>query len=786
MFDVKTLKALEFEKVAESISKYAVLERTKDLIKNLSPNSSYAFSNKLLDTTNEAYILLYEYSVGRVCYFSSVEDELKRVDKGGTLNNAEILNVCSALRSARLIKTSITKVNDENILYLSEVASRLFVNQEFENEVSKIIISEEEISDSASEKLYNIRKTIRSLTAKIRDKLNSYMRGESSKFLQDSVVTMRQDRYVIPVKSEHRSKVKGFIHDQSSSGSTVFIEPEYVMELNNELKKASFDEREEIFRILSDLSNKISFMSDAIRYNHDNLVEIDSFFARAEYSFNEKCVRPILNDKGKVVINGGRHPLIAIDKVVPVWLKLGQNYNFLLVTGPNTGGKTVTLKLLGLFSVMAMCGIFVPALDGTELSVYNGIFCDIGDEQSIEQNLSTFSSHIKNIIYILNNIDSKSLVLLDELGAGTDPEEGSALALSIIKRLLDLNCFGVITTHYSTLKEYAMSDQRIINASMEFDVNTLRPLYKINIGIPGSSNALEIAKTLGLDQNILNDAVKCLSQEKIEFEKVLKCAEASKRENDNLRVELERLKLEREKELENIKEERKKITEKREKIYLQARQETKQIVSGKLEEAEEIIDEIKSILKKLDLESKELFRASELKNRLKNSRYLQPDTDEPLELIAVKPKALKSGDSVYVKSLGVTASILSVKNNLQEAEVLIGEIKTKVKISDLYNSERKMKPKQSVMLNRKLSVSQFKAEINVIGKTTLDALDDVRNFIDNAIVCNAEEIKIIHGIGEGKLLKAIRDYLKTEKNVAEFRAGKYGEGENGVTIVKLK
>lgn len=786
MFDNKTLKSLEFDKILEQISTYAVLDGTKDLIKNLSPDSSIAVASDLLDKTEEAYMLLFEHNVAKVYYFSNVENELSRVDKGGVLNNAEILRILENLKSARILRTSITQVNAENIVKLKEISSRLYVNLEFEKEISSKIISEDEMSDNASPKLYSIRKSIRDINAKIREKLASYMRGNNSKFLQDAVVTMRGNRYVIPVKSEYRSQIKGFIHDQSASGSTVFIEPEYVIELNNDLKRAFFDEAEEMHKILADLSHKISFMTDALRHNRENIIEIDSYFARAEYAFKTKSIRPILNDKGNIDIISGRHPLILANKVVPVSLSIGKGYNFLLVTGPNTGGKTVTLKMVGLFAVMTMCGIFVPAISGTIISTFNGVYSDIGDEQSIEQDLSTFSSHIKNIIHIMDNIDNKSLVLLDEIGAGTDPEEGSALALSIIKRLLEKSCYGIITTHYSKLKEFAMDDGRIVNACMEFDAKTLKPLYKINIGIPGSSNAIEIAKTLGLEESLINDAISLLSDDKVGFEKVLKKAEESRREAERLSIELEKVKKQKDLELEEIKKEKEKITEKREKIYQSAKQETKRIVADKLLEAEEIIDELKSILKKVNLESKEVFRASELKNRLQNSRYLQVENDEPFEMVKVNPEKLKQGSKVYVKSLGAYVTVLSLKKNYKEAEVLLGDIRTVVKTSDIFNETMPNKKEEKVKVSRSVSTFILKPEINVVGKTTLEALDDVRNFIDSAVVSNLEEIKIIHGIGEGKLLKTIREYLKKDKNVLEFRAGKYGEGENGVTIVKLK
>lgn len=787
MVSEKTLKSLEFDKILSILSKYAVLDRTKSDITDFSPVSDFKNVSVLLDKTQEAYSLLYDHGVSGVFYFADVSDELRRADAGGTLNNAELLRVADNLKSARMMKSAISSVTDPKIVLLREIAETLYENYAFESEITTKIISEDEISDNASPRLYSIRRKIRDINAAIRDKLNSYMRTGLNKYLQDAVVTMRQDRYVIPVKSEFRSQVKGFIHDQSSSGSTVFIEPEQVMELNNDLKRATFEEREEIYRILADLSSRLTFMSQAINANAATLSEIDGFFARAEYAFKTKSLRPKLNKDGIIDIKKGRHPLIAAEKVVPVSLYLGEKFNFLLLTGPNTGGKTVTLKLVGLFSLMAMCGMFIPAGYDSNVSVFDGVYCDIGDEQSIEQNLSTFSSHIKNLIDILNAVSGKNLILLDEIGAGTDPEEGSAIALAIINKMLETDCYGIITTHYSKLKEYAMGAAKIENASMEFDAATLKPVYKINIGIPGSSNAIEIAKSLGLSQDIISDALSYLSQRHIGFEQVLKKAEESRRAADSLYAELARIKEEKDKELKEISDEKAKIVREREKIYFNAKQETKRIVADKLVEAEEIVSELKDILKKANLESKEVFRASRLKNRLSDSKYLDAENDNsPTELKKAAVSEIKAGKKVFVKSLNAYAKIVSVKSEKDEAEVLIGDIRSKIKLSDIFNPEEETKVKQEVKIFNKSRNILPKTEINVIGKDSTEALEEVKSFIDQALVNGLEEVRVIHGIGRGVLLKVIRDYLKKDKNVKEIRRGLYGEGENGVTIIKLK
>lgn len=787
MISAKTIKSIEYDKILSSVSDCAVLYDTKELIKDFNPVSDFSEAEFLLKKTKEAYEYLYTYSVGGIYFCKNIYDELKRVDMGGTLNNAELLNVASNLKSARTAKHSIESVNDEKLTLIKNISSLLYTNQDFEKEIASKIISEDEISDTASPRLFSIRKSIHSLNAKIRDQLNSYMRGGFSKYLQESVVTMRQDRYVIPVKSEYRSFVKGFIHDQSSSGATVFVEPEMVMELNNDLKRAMIDEANEIHRILVDLTAKVSVMTEALRYNYQNLIELDFCFARAEYSFSNKCTYPNLNDKGIIDIKRGRHPLIAKDKVIPVNVSLGEKYNFLLISGPNTGGKTVTLKLVGLITVMAMSGLFIPADDDSKVSFFSGVYSDVGDEQSIEQSLSTFSSHIINIKNILNVADKNSLVLLDEIGAGTDPEEGSALALALIKKLIEINAFGIITTHYSKLKEYAVNSDKIENASMEFDSKTLRPMYKINIGIPGSSNAIHIAKVLGIEDSIIKEAENNLSDDKVSFENILKKAEESKRQSDELNKELEKIKAEKNLELNKIKEEKERIIKEREKIYATSKAETKRIVADKLEEAEEIIDELKAILKKAGLESKEIFRASELKNRLKNSKYLSAENDDtPIEMIKSNVLDVKIGDKCYIKSLNSYAIITFIKPNKKEIEVSIGNVRTLVKPNDIFNVEKPKKAKEQVSVSRKAISGLPIAEINVIGKTSLEAIGELEDFIAQAVMHGLEEIKVIHGVGEGILLKTIREFLKKDKRIKEFRRGKYGEGENGVTIITLK
>lgn len=786
MISEKTLKSLEFDKILKIVSDYAVLDSSKAAIENLKPTSDKREVTYLLKSTEEAFKLLYKYSLERVPYCVSVVNAVSRAEKGATLNMRELLDIAALLSASRTVKASIESVSDEAVENIKTLASGLFEYRILEKEITSKIVSEDTMADSASERLASIRKRIRDLNVKIRDKLNSYIRG-SNKFMQDNVVTMRMNRYVIPVKAEYKGMVKGFVHDQSATGSTVFIEPEQVIEYNNDLKTAYIEESEEVYRILRELSGKVAGISNAIKYNEEILSDIDVFYAKATYAFETKATRPIVNFSGIISIKKARHPLINSEKVIPVTVTLGKEYKYLLVTGPNTGGKTVTLKLTGLMCLFAMCGLYIPCEEESEVSVFENIFCDVGDEQSIEQSLSTFSSHMVNIIDFCNNLTSSSLVLLDELGAGTDPEEGSALALAVIEKLLKSGSCGIVTTHYSRLKEYAMTEPLIENASMDFDIKTLRPVYKLNIGIPGNSNAIEISKRLGLPEDLAKRATELLSKDKVSLDNVLKKAEESRQEAEKLSEELKVLKEEKEKELEGVKKELSSVKAEKEKITASARQEVKKIVSERLIEAEAIVSELNDIYKTCELENGELIRARTLKNKLADSKYLNEDIPlSKYELAPVDVKKLSVGDEVYVKSFNNTGTINGIKEKKGEIEVLFGNIKSTVKLSDCFNAKKQAIQFEKPKVSRSVERSSPKAEINIIGKTVSEGVEEVEKFIDQAVVSNIPEIRIIHGMGTGKLKKGVWDYLKTNKNVSVYRLGRYGEGESGVTVVTLK
>lgn len=784
MISEKTIKSLEFDKILKTVSSYASLSSAKKALQELTPVSDKQEVLYLLKNTEEAFKLLYKYSAARVPYFDSVLSSVTRAEKGATLGMGELLGVAASLSSARIVKTNIASVSDESIENLQTLASGLFEYRELENEITSKIVSEDTMADAASERLSSIRKRIRELNVKIRDKLNSYIKG-SNKFMQDNVVTMRMNRYVIPVKSEYKGMVKGFVHDQSASGSTVFIEPEQVIEYNNDLKTAYIEESEEIHRILRELTDRVVGVSGALKYNEEILSDIDVSYAKATYAFETKSTRPIVNFSGIIDIKKARHPLINPLKVIPVSVSLGKTYGYLLVTGPNTGGKTVTLKLTGLMSLFVMSGLYIPCEEESEVSVFDNIYCDVGDEQSIEQSLSTFSSHMVNVIDFCNNVTESSLVLLDELGAGTDPEEGSALALAVIEKLLKSGSKGIVTTHYSRLKEYAMTEPRIENASMDFDIKTLRPVYKLNIGIPGNSNAIEISRRLGLSDELVTRATELLSEEKVSFENVLKKAEETRQESERLSMELRKIEQEKEKELAEIKAERESVSREKEKITASAKREVKRIVSERLIEAEAIISELNDIYKICELENGELIKARTLKNKLADSKYLNEDIPlSKYELTLVDVSKLSVGDEIYVKSFNNTGIVNEIKAKKGEIEVLFGNIKSNVKINDCYNAKKQVVEKPKV--SRTLERTAFKAEINILGKTVAEGIEEVEKFIDGAVVNNVSEVRIIHGMGTGKLRKGVWDYLKTNKRVLEYRLGRYGEGESGVTVVTLK
>lgn len=679
MFDQKSLTTLEYPKILDRLATFAQSQGGKKKASELVPYEKIADALHALNETAEADRVLFEYSLSPSFAVDDIGDILVKAKKGATLAIPDIMKVGRSLRVSRRLKYTIDKVKDCPLL--ADMAMGLFENETLEKKIFDAFLSETEVADNASNELRAIRIRIRKLNDNVRSKLQLFITSpQYSKYLQDNIITVRGDRYVIPVKSDCKGTIPGLVHDQSASGSTLFVEPMQIVELNNELKVELVNEQLEIEKILRNFSNQIEGCADGITYSYNTVVDMDMVFAKAQLAREYKATKPELNEAGVIDIRAGRHPLINQKKVVPVSLALKKDEKMLLITGPNTGGKTVTLKLVGLFTLMAMSGLFIPA-KSANLSIFDGVYSDIGDEQSIEQSLSTFSSHIKNTIGILDVITDKSLVLFDELGAGTDPGEGAALAVSIAEYLLRVGAKSFITSHFNDLKEFSLVTKGVVAASMEFDSNTFCPTYKLVMGAIGSSNALAIAKKLGLSDEIIENAKSKISVEKRQFDNVLTAAEKTRMKAAELVSEASIDRENAAKALKDAEIEKKRIEEKREKLDESIRKETKRLIENSVEEANDILEQIKEILNKPQVEDKDLFEARKLKKQLEN---MTADYEKEAVVEDVKDDSpLKIGDNVFVKSLQKKGKLTSV-NQRGEAVVAFGKLTTKVKKDDYY------------------------------------------------------------------------------------------------------
>lgn len=777
-------KRLELDKILTACASHAVLEAGKEKILALEPVRTVGEAKELLDLTEEASLLLFTLGSGKVEEFPACEDSLARACKGATLSMAELLGIARLLRAARVLYSSVRSFSDERIVKMRFLTEHLMFDRNLEEDIGHKILNENELSDHASEKLFSLRSQIRQLGERIRARLQGYLAGEEKKYLQDGIVTVRGDRFVIPVKAEYKRSVKGFVHDRSQSGATVFIEPEEVLEMNNELRGLMLDEREEVERILADLSRAVGRMHDALLHDMAVLAEADSFYARAEYAYSVKGVKPALNASGVIEILKGRHPLLDAKKAVPVTLSVGGEYRFLLISGANTGGKTVTLKMCGLFCLMAACGLFVPAAEGTRLAVFDNVWCDVGDSQSIEENLSTFSSHVAHLKEILEGATEKSLVLIDEPGGGTDPEEGAALARAVLTDLLRRGCRGIVTTHYSSLKEFAYAEDGIENGCMEFDAADFRPLYRLKIGAPGSSNALLICTRLGLPAQTIEEARGYLSEGARSFEHTLRAAEESRVQTEAAMQAAREQQREWEKKLAELGKEEEKFRRERERFLASSKAEARRIVAERTADAEELLAEMEKIFEKQNYSEADLIRARTLKNKLENA----PTEEEPVRAVPVDAATLKAGDRVMVGSLGREGTVLSVRREKGTCDVQAGALRVTVKIFDLYRAApQKQGQGEKVQVTRELVQRPVvKREVNLIGMTTGEGVAEAEAFLDRAVLANLHEVRIVHGVGTGKLRAAVQEMLRRHPRVESFRLGKYGEGENGVTVVTLK
>ncbi|MCR5150296.1 MAG: endonuclease MutS2 [Clostridiales bacterium] len=793
----KHSSSVEFDKVLIKLSQFTSCEDARTAALELQPQTELSLAQSLLNQTKDAHMLLARFGGPSFGGLKNVNNPLARAAAGSVLNLKELLDIGAVLRAIRSL--SQWRESNEGIeSVLDPLFSSLSPNRYLENAIFNAIVSEEEISDNASPALSQIRRKIRQQESKVREHLERFTRSQNlNKYLQENIITQRNGRYVVPVKAEHRGDVPGLVHDTSSSGATVFIEPMGVVELNNEIRVLQAQEREEIERILYELSSSAGDFAESIKNSYECAVELNLIFAKAQYAYSTKSSPPILNDEGRIVLKSARHPLIDPKTVVPVDIDLGVNFDTLVITGPNTGGKTVSIKTLGLLTLMAMCGLMIPAGDRSEVSVFDSVLCDIGDEQSIEQSLSTFSAHMTIIIDILSVAGERSLVLIDELGAGTDPVEGAALAMAILEKLREKGVKTAATTHYAELKAYALDTSRVENGSCEFDVASLRPTYRLLIGVPGKSNALAISKRLGLEDDIIERAQELISGENRQFENVVDRLDESRKKLEREYEEAQALSEKAKNEYEQAQKLKAEMLSLREKELENAKNQAVKVIDGAKREAYTFLQQIEQ-LKKEQKKTKDIddlarrARAAVKKGVAAVDSAADPvmdiqDDDEDYVL----PRPLANGDNVLIRDLGKKASVISVDDNNKTALVQAGNIKTRVKISNLRllndsgDKPADKKPVSSFSGESRLNM-QVDTRLDLRGMTVDECLLELDRFIDRSLRSGLAEFTIVHGKGTGALRKAVTSYLKNSPFVKSSRLGVYGEGEDGVTIVNLK
>ena len=787
----KTLIKLEFDKIISMLENEASSFRGKQLCRRLKPVTDLTKIDLLQEQTAAAFTRIIKK--GRISFGDAapVEESLKRLEIGGALNTAELLRICRLLSNTARAKSYGRHDTQED---LADCLDIYFDGLEpltpLSNEIERCIISEDEISDDASSALKHIRRSINNLNDRVHTTLSGLVNGSLRTYLQDALITMRGDRYCIPVKAEYRSQVQGLIHDQSASGSTLFIEPMAIVKLNNDLKELYVQEQDEIRKILASLSEEAAQYIEEIRTDYRSLTDLDFIFARGALALTMRASRPILNEEGRIRIREGRHPLLDQKKVVPITVSLGDEFSLLIITGPNTGGKTVSLKTVGLLTLMGQAGLHIPAGDRSEIAVFRQVYADIGDEQSIEQSLSTFSSHMTNIVSFLKKVDDRSLVLFDELGAGTDPTEGAALAIAILSHLHKRNIRTMATTHYSELKIYALSTPGVENACCEFDVESLRPTYRLLIGIPGKSNAFAISGKLGLPGYIIDDAKKRLSEQDVSFEDLLSDLEASRRTIEKEQAEIAAYKKEAETLKRQAVQKQEKLEEQRDRIIREANEKANAI----LREAKEVADET---IRNFHKFGKENISAAEMEKERERLRKKIKDTSASASLKTNKPKKtykpsdFKLGESVKVLSMNLTGTIGSLPDARGNVTVQMGILRSQVNSSDLeiieevspYAPKRMNRTaKSKIKMSKSLSVSP---EINLLGKTVDEAVAELDKYLDDALLSHLNSVRVVHGKGTGALRKGIHEYLRRQKHVKSYRLAEFGEGDAGVTIVEL-
>ena len=788
----KTLTKLEYNKIIGLLEEEASSFRGRQLCRRLKPMTDLDKINIFQEQTAAAYTRIIRK--GRFSFGDAapVEESMKRLEIGGDLSISELLRICRLLKNtARAKAYGRHDTQEDSADCLDAYFDCLEPLTLLANEIDRCIISEEEIADDASSTLKHIRRNINAVNDRVHATLNSLVNGSLRSYLQDPIITMRGDRYCLPVKSEYRGQVQGLIHDQSSTGSTLFIEPMAVVKLNNDLKELYAKEQEEIQAILADLSVQAASYVEAIRDDYRAMTDLDFIFARGALALTMRASRPVFNQEGRIHIREGRHPLLDPRTVVPITVSLGDDFTLLIITGPNTGGKTVSLKTVGLFTLMGQAGLHIPAGDRSELAVFRQVYADIGDEQSIEQSLSTFSSHMTNIVSFLKKVDEQSLVLFDELGAGTDPTEGAALAIAILSYMHKRGIRTMATTHYSELKVYALSTDGVENACCEFDVESLRPTYRLLIGVPGKSNAFAISGKLGLPEFIIEDARKRLSEQDISFEDLLSDLEASRRTIEQERAEIQAYRKETQELKAQAEQRRQKLEEQRDRIIREANEKASAI----LREAKEVADET---IRNFHKFGKENISAAEMEKERERLRQKIKNTQADAAVKPVKQKKkykasdFKLGESVKVLSMNLTGTIGSLPDARGNVTVQMGILRSQVNISDLeiieepspYTAKKFSRTsKSSMKMGKSLTVSP---EINLLGKTVDEAVAELDKYLDDAILSHLNTVRVVHGKGTGALRKGIHEYLRRQKHVKSYRLAEFGEGDAGVTIVELK
>lgn len=788
----KNHKTLELDLILEKLAAECSCDDAKDLARGLKPAGDMAEVEMLLQQTEDAFSLLARFGGPSFSGLKNVNNSLHRAAAGGSLNPKELLDIAYCLRALRTLdewRNHSSGVKTSLDFFFEGITS----NKYLETKILSCIVSEEEIADKASDTLFDIRKKIRSKENSIREKLDSLIHSSHyQQFLQEAIITQRNGRFVVPVKAECRGNVPGLVHDTSSTGATVFIEPASVVDANNDIKVLQGKERDEIMRILYELSAESGDFAESIKHSYESAIRLNLIFAKAHLAYKMKATKPILNNEGIICLKKARHPLIDPKKVVATDIALGDEYDTLVITGPNTGGKTVSLKTLGLLTLMTMCGLLIPVADRSRVSVFNNILVDIGDEQSIAQSLSTFSSHMVNIIDIMKKADDKSLILIDELGAGTDPVEGAALAVSIIEALREKGAIIAATTHYAELKAYALDTPGVTNGCCEFDIETLRPTYKLLIGVPGRSNAFAILKHLGMTQDVIDNAKAIVGSDNRDFEAVLEKLEASRHALEEERKIAEEMTERARKIEEKAQSEMDKIETLKARELDKAKREAQKLIDAAERKSSQFLLELDK-LKKEQTSSNATEIARKTRRAVKAQMGEMDDLINPNELADnwdydyKLPRNPVPGDRIVIKGIG-EGEVLEFKNN--NVFVKSGLLKTRVKLSDIMildkPKKKPVKTQHNVYRTSSRADADVKTEIDMRGETVDEALSELGLFIDRCVLNNIEEIRIIHGKGTGALRSAVTDYLKTHPNVSEYRLGRYGEGENGVTIAKFK